>query len=155
MPPAIPLRLETVSGAIDVDGTEGPVAIETVSGNVVLSNVDGPVTIGTVNGYTEIYDCPETLHVKSRAGDIVFDSDTLTAPAIEIESMSGAIDVSLPAGIDATIRAETVSGVIDTADADMEFDSETDDSITFISGNGDTTIHISTISGDITIVTIE
>lgn len=149
VPKNIVLKLETVSGRIDVDGTKGPVNAETVSGNIVVSNLEGPVTAKTVSGDIKIYYCPETLQAVSTSGKIIFEADKLTAPALALESKSGDIEIIMPDGVGATFETHTATGAIDTAKSGVKQVSESGGVSTYISGDGKVSIRITTVSGNI------
>ncbi len=153
VPGRIPLKLETVSGGIDIDATDGPLSAKTVSGDIVVSDITGPIDIETITGNVELYDCPETLHVKTHSGNINYDSDGITAPGMKLESLGGNISVILPKNSNVTYSIKTVSGKIDTSYAELETVEESDREPKLKCGDGSIFISVTTVSGDITIET--
>jgi len=151
VPSPMQLRLKTVSGEINAARLDGSVTAESVSGRIAIREVKGPVAVKTVAGNIEIGNCPETIQLASRAGRIDFEVDKLTAPSTDIESKSGDIRLTLPDSLNATIEISTVSGRIDVSGVSYKESGEKDGMRRLFAGKGESVIHISTISGNITL----
>jgi DUF4097 and DUF4098 domain-containing protein YvlB len=147
----VPLRIETVSGQIDVNRIDGPVNAYSASGSIILSGIKGPVTAKSVSGDIEIHNCSETLQVITSAGKITFEADSLTAGEITLETKSGNIEIEINEEIGATFEIHTITGTIDTADSKLVSVSENNGVSTYKCGNGKIAIKISSVAGNITI----
>jgi putative adhesin len=112
-PRATQVHAHTSSGAIRIDGIDGPAVTETSSGRTEISSIAGDVTATTHSGSIRIDNVKGTVVVHNSSGSI----DALQlAGSIHAETSSGAIRISQinPA----PIRALTHSGAIQVDLAD-------------------------------------
>ncbi|GEM_PF-2395398 len=152
-PAAIPVELETTSGSIDVSGLSGEATVKTVSGKISLANIKGAAKASSSSGNIDIRECPKISEIKSESGEITFQASGMDND-LDIETVSGDIKVKLKRSVKARIVAMTESGAVDTADAYLKKVAEADSELTFetpSSGAPVRLIHISTVSGNITI----
>ena len=89
--------LSSVSGDVDVSGVTGAVRAKTVSGDVRIRDVAGSATAATVSGNVEV-----DISRLDGTGDM------------KLNSVSGSVNVRLPANLDADIEMSTVSGSLRT-----------------------------------------
>jgi hypothetical protein len=82
-----------VTGDIDIDSYKGSLEINTLSANVKLTNSTGPFTVNSVSGDVEV----------------TFASINQDEPT-SLASVSGLIDVSVPAGEKATFDISNITG---------------------------------------------
>ncbi|MGI4737433.1 MAG: DUF4097 family beta strand repeat-containing protein [Janthinobacterium lividum] len=92
LPAGAALRVNTISGDIDLSGLNGTITAKTVSGDLLLSALTGPVTVRTVSGDVKL--------------------NNLKGSAIEAKSVSGDVDASWPAGQSASLSLHTVTGEV-------------------------------------------
>jgi DUF4097 and DUF4098 domain-containing protein YvlB len=87
--------------------------VESVNGNVVLRGIDTPATVESVNGGIE-FDGVGAYRLETVNGRISgrFTSSTWTGD-LDLSTVNGSIDLSLPGDFGAVIRGETVNGSID------------------------------------------
>lgn len=105
------LKLETVnSGAIQIDNVEGEIEAENVNGGIKLTNVAGSVVANTLNGKIEC----------------VLVSAFPDKP-MALTTLNGAIDVTLPTNLKATLRMRSDNGDI-FSDFDVTVRSERQES---------------------------
>lgn len=100
-------RLESVdlvNGSLNVDGVEGDVKASSVNGRIIARGLRGVANISTVNG----------------ALDASFASLDEAKP-ISLNSVNGSVLLVIPSDANATVRAETVHGVISN---DFGFDTQ-------------------------------
>jgi len=99
VPTGVKLRLErirTLSGDIDIVGVSGAVEATTMSGNVRVTGNSGVV------------------EAKTMSGDVIVDIDELAGEGdLSFETLSGDVDVRLPANAGAVVSARTLSGTIE------------------------------------------
>ncbi len=110
------VRANTMSGDISLEGGIGSIDLESVSGNVIVDGASGRLNLSSVSGDIRADGVAEHFDAQTVSGDIrarIGESDR-----INLESVSGNIDVRLTLGEDARLDADTVSG-----DIEIEFDS--------------------------------
>jgi len=97
IPEGIDLSLDYSSpfanGDIEVDSYKGSLEITTLSANIALTNCTGPFTVNSVSGNVEV----------------VFSSINQDEPT-SLASVSGFVDVTIPAGEKATIEVSNITG---------------------------------------------
>lgn len=92
VPAGAALRINTLSGDIDLGGLSGTVAAKTVSGDVRSAGLTGPLTLRTISGDVKVTE--------------------LGRSAVDATSISGDVDVSWPAAQGADLRLKTISGEV-------------------------------------------
>lgn len=90
----VKLDLNTVNGALRIDGATSAVEARTINGSIVATSTGGPVSASTVNGSIE-------AHMGA-----VGEKD------LEFETVNGSIEVYVPEGLDADIDMRTVNGSV-------------------------------------------
>jgi opacity protein-like surface antigen len=92
VPAGTALRLNTISGNLDLSGLNGTVTAKTISGNVLSTNLSGPLTLRTVSGDVKL--------------------SNLGRSPVDATSVSGSVDVSWPATQGADLNLQTISGEV-------------------------------------------
>lgn len=97
------------SMSFDFDG------ISSVSGNVRVRNVTGSLRASSVSGNVRIEDVTGTVSASSVSGNVEVDINRLEgADDMKFSSVSGNVNVRMPAGLDAQVSMSTLSGSLDT-----------------------------------------
>lgn len=112
-PRATQVHAHTSSGAIRIDGIDGPAVTETSSGRTEISAIAGDVTATTHSGSIRIDNAKGTVVARNSSGSI--DALQLAGP-VHAETSSGAIRISQVKP--ASIRARAHSGAIKVELAD-------------------------------------
>jgi len=92
VPTGTALRLNTISGDLDLGGLNGAVTAKTISGDVLSTDLTGPLTLRTVSGDVKI--------------------SNLGRNPVDATSISGDVDVSWPATQGADLNLKTISGEV-------------------------------------------
>jgi len=101
VPAATSLEIRSsMDGAISVEGVSGEIDINNINGPVTLRNVSGNMLVHTVNGDIEA--------VLTRDARVAADKP------LSFSSMTGDIDVTLPADVKASLKMKTDQGEIYT-----------------------------------------
>lgn len=150
VPSDIDLEIELVSvnGNISIDGGEGEALLEVVNGNIEATGFRGELAVHSVNGDIDIVETPGIRVAELVNGNIECIIDVLEDD-LELAAVSGNILLNLTT--DAEVEIETISGVIKISEI---FDAHITDDIVGSStefGDGEYSIVISTISGDISV----
>jgi DUF4097 and DUF4098 domain-containing protein YvlB len=103
----------SVSGHVVVGATTDQLAAETVSGDVSVNNVSRRASVTTVSGSASIRGGRiEHLALESVSGALRYEGEVHPNVVMNVQSHSGRITLSLPAGVAARFRASTFSGNI-------------------------------------------
>ncbi|MCD4848051.1 MAG: hypothetical protein K8R76_07665 [Candidatus Aegiribacteria sp.] len=143
------IELTSVNGNVSIDGGKGEAILEVVNGNIDAENFSGELEVCSVNGNIEVSDSPGVRIAELVNGNIECVINSLEDD-LELETVNG--NITLYLGIDALVEIETISGEISI---DESFNALITENIVGCSaefGDGDLSIEISTISGDITIL---
>jgi hypothetical protein len=92
VPAGTALRLNTISGNLDLGGLHGAVTAKTISGDVLSTDLTGPLTLRTVSGDVKL--------------------SNLGRNPVDATSISGDVDVSWPATQGADLNLNTISGEV-------------------------------------------
>jgi len=93
LPAGTALRLNTISGNLDLSGLSGPVTAKTISGNVLSAGLTGELTLRTISGNVKL-------------------TGLLGGKPVDATSISGNVDASWPAAQGADLRLKTISGEV-------------------------------------------
>lgn len=166
------IDVSTMSGNIDLEGGDGKVELESVSGDVTVNEAKGKLNLASVSGDVIADVIASFFEAQTVSGDIT--ARIGTSEQVELESVSGDIDLKFSLVNDGRLDADTVSGDIDIRfDSDninATFDLETgpggdirnritndksssvfslSGSLEFQMGNGDASVNLETMSGTI------
>ena len=165
------VRIDSVSGEIDVEHTREMLLVKTVSGDIDVNDATGDARISTVSGELDVEIEGENLTLESISGDIdgrfetfsTLRSTTVSGTQklrgllndsgdISISSVSGDIMLELQESVNARISAKTgIGGEIenDLSDHEPQVKFPSQGSLQATLGDGSGKIHISTVSADI------
>lgn len=92
LPVGTALRLNTLSGDLDLSGLNGAITAKTVSGSILLRALTGTVTVRSVSGDVKLSD--------------------LSGSAVEATSVSGNVDLSWPPAKGVELSLKTITGEV-------------------------------------------
>jgi DUF4097 and DUF4098 domain-containing protein YvlB len=147
------VQAETVNGSVTVAARGGRVQAESVNGSVTVRGAGGEVNASTVNGpLTVTGGTFERARVETVNGRILFDAGLSAHGVLEAETVSGAVELVLPAATSADFTVTTFSGDIRNelgppARKKSRFTSEQE--LTFSTGGGGANVSVETLSGAI------
>ncbi len=142
------IELASVNGNVSIDGGNGEALLEVVNGNIEAKGFSGELAVHCVNGNIDISESPGIRIAELVNGNIECVINALEDD-LELAAVNGSITLNL--GIDAEVEIETISGTIEIEDIFNAY--ITDDIVGSSSefGDGEFSIEISTVSGDIII----
>lgn len=121
------VSINTMSGDIDLQGGMGKVDLESVSGDVTVNDAKGKLNLASVSGDVIANASASLFDAQTVSGNIT--ADVGATENVELESVSGDIDIKLKLADDGRLEADTVSGDIDilftNSDINASFDIET------------------------------
>ncbi len=128
-------EIDLVNGALRITGVEGSVHADLVNGKAVLRGLGGDVKVSTVNGPID------AELTRFEAGQ-----------EVSLESVNGRLEVSLPAGANADVEAESVHGSIDNDfGLQIKRDGFVGRSLRGSIGSGGPRVRLENVNGSITI----
>ena len=147
------INLNTVSGSIDLGGHVGDAELQSVSGDITAPSVGSMLKAETVSGHMNINGGPyRKAELSTVSGDLQLGGGIEGDGSINIDSMSGDVQLSVPANLSAKITANTFSGQLrsDFGEA-KKGDDGPGSELDATAGNGRGKLHVETFSGDLKI----
>ncbi len=146
---------ETVGGSVSVTGAAGRVNAQSVNGPVTLKGVGGEIDASTVNGRLELSGgALERCRLETVSGDMRIDAELGKASTLQAQSVSGGIELRLPASVAADFAITSFSGEIENELGPAPTRHSrytTEKALEFQAGGGGAKVELETLSGDITL----
>jgi len=169
-----PVTAETVNGAVSISGSVKEVSAESVNGAVDVSGAPTRVHAGTVNGALTIRGARGDLeantvngelrvvgggpiaraHLESVSGSIRFEGDLAPHADLQAQTVSGEIELALPAGVAADFTISTFSGQVTNDFGQATYRTGRhlpEKELSFSTGGGGAKIAVETLSGSISL----
>jgi DUF4097 and DUF4098 domain-containing protein YvlB len=149
--PVSAAELEVVSGDIEISDP-GSVEIEAVSGDVRVTGLSGPGSIEAVSGDIKLDGTLGDSEIEAVSGDIRFQGGFAPGARVSINSLSGDVDLMLPADLSARFRVSTFSGNIKSdfgGVPERTSDDEPGMRLDTTAGGGDARVDIESFSGEV------
>jgi DUF4097 and DUF4098 domain-containing protein YvlB len=147
------VSLQSVMGTVDVTDARGLIQAETVNGAVNIRKSSGQLEASTVNGELVITDGPfERVALESVAGAVRYDADLAAQARLEVETVSGSVEVFLASNIKADVSVTSFSGGIENEFGMGTVKQESflpAKELEFSTGAGGSRITVETLSGSV------
>ena len=116
VPKTIDLEMKTVNGSVDVENVSGAVDAKTTNGRIGLTGIVGSIQARTTNGKIGLLEALGPINAKTTNGSIKAEVGGSGEQQHEIRAAAtnGGIEVTLPKGLKANLKASTVNGKINT-----------------------------------------
>ncbi|HEX9188302.1 MAG TPA: DUF4097 family beta strand repeat-containing protein [Vicinamibacteria bacterium] len=143
--------LQSVNGTIEVAKASGRIKAEAVNGTVNVRDASGEIEASTVNGKLLVTGGSfERASFETVAGGVRFEAGLSARATLAVESVSGPVDLLLPAGLGADFKVSTFSGDITNelgpaAEKSSRWTPEKE--LSFTTGAGGARITVETLSG--------
>lgn len=137
--------LKTISGSVEVEGLAGG-EIGTTSGEISVGLNTSHLGIQTISGDVSVANSTSTLEIGTTSGDIEINSLLADKGEININSVSGDIDLRIEKNSSVKGYWKSVSGDFNISGGDF---SQIGDERSFKVGEGMAILHANTTSGDI------
>lgn len=166
------IRLNTVSGDIEVDAESNRVELSSVSGDVEFEGTAGRVNAESVSGDVTLIGIREEVEASTVSGDVTLEGDSIRNGRFETvsgdlnlvlaltgdgrlncDAMSGDINLRLPASQEGAFFAQTFSGTIKSGFGDPKKQSKSPSGSILKAqvGESGARVRLETFSGDISI----
>jgi DUF4097 and DUF4098 domain-containing protein YvlB len=149
------VELQSVNGAIDLTKATGRVQAEAVNGTVTIRDASGELEASTVNGKLLVTGGSfDRAKLETVSGGVRFEGGLSARATLSVESVSGVIDLFLPAAFGAEFSVSTFSGAITNelgpaAEKSSQWTPEKE--LSFTTGSGGARITVETLSGAVNI----
>jgi DUF4097 and DUF4098 domain-containing protein YvlB len=147
------VELQSVNGSVEVTKAGGRIRAESVNGAVTVREVSGEVEASTVNGELTVTGSTfERAHLEAVSGSIRFEGDLGKRAILEAETVSGSVELALPASVGADFEISTFSGDIENElgpAAPRKGRHSPEKELSFTAGSGGAKVTVQTLSGGI------
>ena len=147
------VNLQAVNGGIEVVKASGRISAESVNGSVTVRDCTGDLEASTVNGPLLVTGGAfESIRIETVSGSLHFESDLSKRSTLEAETVSGSVDLLVPADVAADFSISSFSGDIvnDLGPAPPRQSRWTHEKeLSFSSGGGGAKVNVQTLSGDV------
>ncbi len=107
------VELQSVNGDIQASKASGRIQAEAVNGSVMLRDVSGDLEASTVHGRLHVIGGSFTrAAIESVAGQVRFEAALQGRATLSIETVSGGVELLLPANVSADFQVSSFSGQI-------------------------------------------
>lgn len=148
--------LHTVSGSVEGAALAGDVSLESVSGEVSADAAGRTLRCASVSGEIRVTGkLPSRVEMESVSGGLTYDGGLGKGGEIKAETVSGSVEIRLPASVSAEFEASTFSGDISGdlgASLNVKKDGPVGKSARFRLGAGDGRVRVETFSGSVRFV---
>jgi DUF4097 and DUF4098 domain-containing protein YvlB len=147
------VELQSVNGSVEVTSPATRVHAEAVNGSVTVRNASGEVTASTVNGTLTVIGGTFTrAQLETVSGQIMFEGSLGKSSTLNAESVSGSVELALPANVSADFSISSFSGDIQNElgpppQKASRWTSEKE--LSFSTGSGGAKVTVETLSGNI------
>lgn len=143
------LRINSVSGRLAFGGSAGNARLETVSGGIEAGRLSGEVFVNTVSGDVKLEELAASrLVMETVSGRLKVSQTSPDFSEIRIKSLSGEVDLALPASLSAVIEGKSFSGRFD---GDFGRAGSDGRRLNTRIGDGKSRVELETFSGNVTI----
>jgi len=148
-----PLKVNTVSGALTMEGLKGPAVVRSVSADVDARDIIAPLRATTVSGHvTVVESVTEDLTARTVSGDVVLDAELRGAANYDVHTVAGDVTMRLAEGGGFRFSATSMSGRLSD-----EFGGEAHRrpgrrTLDLTVGDGRSKLRVNTLSGNVALL---
>ncbi len=144
-------KMTSVSGALTANNIKSDrFGITTVSGKISLGDISSDaISVKSVSGAIDIFGEINSITAKTTSGKVTASIGHLNGD-IDITTISGAVELSIPEDSEYRLNFSTVTGGFDPGSG-LVIEQIKNNDVTAVKGNGTNTVKVSTTSGKLTI----
>ena len=142
------VRASSASGSVTVSNTRGDVHVNAVSGVIRVFNPGGRIEADTASGEVEIQGAAKDVKSHAASGRVSVQGNPGADSYWELKTVSGTVQLSIPASANLHLSAEAVSGEIRT-DIPIVIEEQGKHSLRAHMGSGGGRADVHTVSGEI------
>ena len=142
------VRISSASGSVTVSNARGDVRVNAISGIISVSNPGGRIEADTASGEVEIHGAAKDVKAHAASGRVFVQGNPGADNYWELRTVSGAVQLGVPASANLHLSAEAVSGEIRT-DIPIVIEEQGKHSLRAHMGSGGGRVDVHTVSGEI------
>jgi DUF4097 and DUF4098 domain-containing protein YvlB len=142
------VRVKSASGSVTVSNTRGDVIVDALTGVIRVSHPGGRIEAGTASGEVEIDGAAGDVKAHAASGRVSVQGNPGADSYWELKTMSGTVQLGVPASANLHLSAEATSGEIRT-DIPIVIEEQGKHSLRAHMGNGGGRVDVHTVSGEI------
>jgi DUF4097 and DUF4098 domain-containing protein YvlB len=142
------IRASSASGSVTVSNIKGDVRISALSGSTQVTRPGGRVEADTASGSVEVQGATRDVKAHAASGRVDVQGNPGASSYWDLKTVSGLVQLGVPASANFHLSAEAVSGQIKT-DVPIVIEEQGKHSLRARVGNGGGRVEIHTISGEI------
>jgi DUF4097 and DUF4098 domain-containing protein YvlB len=142
------VRVKSATGTVTVTNTRGDVIVDAIAGVIRVSHPGGRIEAGTASGDVEIQGAASDVKAHAVSGRVSVQGNPGADSYWELKTMSGGVQLGVPASANLHLSAEATSGEIRT-DIPIVIEEQGKHSLRAHMGNGGGRVDVHTVSGEI------
>jgi DUF4097 and DUF4098 domain-containing protein YvlB len=142
------VRISTASGSVSVSNTKGDVRVNALAGVIQVVRPGRRVEAETASGAVEIQGASNDVKAHAASGRVAVQGNPGANSYWELKTVSGGVQLSVPAAANFHLSAQAVSGEIRT-DIPIMIEEQGKHSLRARMGNGGARVEVQTVSGEI------
>jgi DUF4097 and DUF4098 domain-containing protein YvlB len=142
------LRVSSGSGTVTVSNVRGDVSVNAIAGVIRVSHPGGRIEADTGSGEVEIQGAANDVKAHAASGRVSVQGNPGANSYWELKTLSGAVQLGVPAAANLHLSAEAVSGEIRT-DIPIVVEEQGKHSLRAHMGSGGGRVDVHTVSGEI------
>jgi DUF4097 and DUF4098 domain-containing protein YvlB len=142
------VHVTSASGSVAVSNAKGDVIVNAMSGVIRIAKPGGRIEAGTASGDVEIQGAANDVKAHAASGRVSVQGNPGADSYWELKTVSGAVQLGVPASANLHLSAEAVSGEIRT-DIPIVVEEQGKHSLRAHMGNGGGRVDVHTVSGEI------
>jgi DUF4097 and DUF4098 domain-containing protein YvlB len=142
------VHITSASGSVNVSNAKGDVIVDAMSGVIRIAKPGGRIEAKTVSGEVEIQGAANDVKAHAASGRVSVQGNPGADCYWELKTVSGAVQLGVPASANLHLSAEAVSGEIRT-DIPIVIEEQGKHSLRAHMGNGGGRVDVHTVSGEI------
>src|SRR2546425_3955905 len=142
------VHVTSASGSVTVSNTKGDVIVNAISGVIRIAKPGGRIEADTASGEVEIQGAANDVKAHAASGRVSVQGNPGADSYWELKTVSGAVQLGVPASANLHLSAEAVSGEIRT-DIPIVVEEQGKHSLRAHMGSGGGRVDVHTVSGEI------
>jgi len=142
------VHVTSASGSVAVSNAKGDIIVNAMSGVIRIAKPGGRIEAGTASGDVEIQGAANDVKAHAASGRVSVQGNPGADSYWELKTVSGAVQLGVPASANLHLSAEAVSGEIRT-DIPIVVEEQGKHSLRAHMGNGGGRVDVHTVSGEI------